>query len=58
MSAVSAPSPSTAVHMREPAGPEATTMTAPIAIAVRTVHTPDSGRASRERRTDHRMMSA
>ena len=58
MSAVSAPSPSTAVHMREPAGPEAAAMRAAPAIAVRTAHSPDIRRTSRERRTDHRVMSA
>ena len=58
MSAVSAPSPSTAVHVRDPAGPEATAMRAAPAMAVRTAHRPDIRRTSRERRTDHRVMSA
>ncbi len=58
MSAVRAPSPGTAVHMRDSSGLEAMMMRAPVAIAVRTVHSPESERMRCERCTDHRMMSA
>ena len=58
MNAVSPPRPSTAVHRREPGGPAATTTRAAVTTAARTVHRPDSRPASRERRTDHRVMSA